>query len=446
MDGKMTFLPNILPLTAVMSLRFFGLFIILPTISLHANSLHASSFALGLVIGLTYFTQFIFQTPFGALSDRFNRNFVIIFGLLIFIAGSLICALSDDIFWLIFGRGMQGVGAIGGVVSAKITDLSPEEKRTKAMALMGGGIFCAFLGSMMLGPVLSGLFGERFLFFLAAFCSFIAVVIMFFVPNSPHLTFQNNKNFSSFKAATLNKNLFIMNLSSFLEKALMTLVFVAVPLIWTQKFSLDPKDLWKIYLPSGVLGMIAMAPASIFAEKYHRPKLVMTVGICCFLVAFALFSTGGFGALIAGILVFFTGFATLEPIMQSLVSKFSKASFRGLALGNFTSAAYLGSFVGAFLGSAALKILGLSAIAFIVAMMCVLWLVLIKILENLGQIKTLYFHQQPGEILKIHENMEKNPAIFDHYVNENEKILVVKFDNARLSKKDVMNAIVVARS
>ena len=88
-------LRSVLPLGFIAASRFFGLFIILPVLSLYALELDgANEFLAGLTIGAYAITQMIFQLPFGSLSDRFGRKFMIFVGLIIFIIGSLICAIS----------------------------------------------------------------------------------------------------------------------------------------------------------------------------------------------------------------------------------------------------------------------------------------------------------------------------------------------------------------
>lgn len=128
-----------MPLSLIVALRFFGLFIVLPVLSIYALDMPgATPFLAGLVVGGYALTQAAFQVPFGMMSDKFGRKQVLLFGLLIFIAGSVVAALSDNIYMLLIGRFLQGAGAIGSVVSAMIADLVKEEERAHAMAIMGG--------------------------------------------------------------------------------------------------------------------------------------------------------------------------------------------------------------------------------------------------------------------------------------------------------------------
>ena len=172
-------LHTILPLSLVVCLRFLGLFIVLPVISLYVTEFgEPSALLLGLAVGGAYFTQILFQTPIGILSDKIDRKKVVMVGLFVFMIGSVICALANDIYTLIIGRFIQGAGAIGGVVSVQITDLVREEKRTNAMAIMGGGIFASFTLAMLLGPIIGAYFGVSWLFWLTAFFSLLAIGLL----------------------------------------------------------------------------------------------------------------------------------------------------------------------------------------------------------------------------------------------------------------------------
>lgn len=432
----------ILPLSFVVFLRFLGLFIVLPVISLYVAEFgETSAILLGLAVSGAYLTQIIFQTPFGILSDKIDRKKVVMAGLLIFLIGSVICALADNIYTLILGRFIQGAGAIGGVVSAQITDLVREEQRTGAMAIMGGGIFASFTLAMLIGPIIGGYVGVAWLFWLTALLTVISMILLLVVPATPKISY-------SFKQkpqkSARNLNLTIMNCSSFLEKMFMTLIFVVIPLCFVNELGAHKEDLWKIYTPAALCGIFALAPASILAEKYGRAKLVLGYGVGLFLLAYMLLAIGGaenyLWLFVAGITLFFIGFATLEPIMQSLTSKYAKAHERGKALGVFTTYAYAGSFAGGVLGGVLYHHFGIMWIGIIVSIICALWLGSLLFLANPTKQKNLYLPISEYDSDKI-ATLESTNGIIEIYTNDTEGVIVLKYNSDML---DTHNAQAIA--
>lgn len=434
-------LKAILPLSLVVCLRFFGLFIVLPVIALYVGEFgDTSPLLLGLAVGGAYLTQILFQTPFGILSDKIDRKKVVMAGLFIFLVGSVICALAHSIEMLIIGRLVQGAGAIGGVVSAQITDLTREEKRTQAMAIMGGGIFASFILAMLLGPLIGGHFGCEWLFAITALLSFVSMLLLgFCVPETPKIHYSYEEAPS--KRILTNKNLAIMNLSSFLEKAFMTLIFVVIPLVFVEELApiveMGKEDLWKVYTPAAILAILALAPASILAEKYSKAKLVMGYGIALFMVAYIAIAYGAHSNMlwlfIGGIVLFFLGFATLEPIMQSLTSKYAKAHNRGVALGVFTTFNYIGSFAGGMLGGILYHTLGIIELGVSIAVVCAAWLLTLLALDNPAKQKNIYLSlsKYPTQSLA---RLSQQAGIIECYANKSEGTIIVKYDTQVLDE------------
>ena len=127
-------------LASIYGLRMLGMFIILPVFALYATQLPGGHdhTLIGLALGAYGLTQALLQLPFGMLSDRFGRKRVIYAGLLLFAIGSFWAANATDLYMIIIGRSIQGAGAISAAVTALLADLTREEHRTKAMAMIGG--------------------------------------------------------------------------------------------------------------------------------------------------------------------------------------------------------------------------------------------------------------------------------------------------------------------
>lgn len=419
----MSLLKQTLPLTLVSSFRFFGFFIVIPVISTYAISLGATPLMVGLAVGGYALTQIIFQTPFGLLGDRMDKRTIIALGLVIFMLGSALCAYTDDIYLLIIGRMLQGCGAISSVLSALIADLTPIEHRTKAMAMMGGGISIAFLLAMIVGPIINGYFGIKPLFWITVFLALVALGILFFkVPKCPHIKYSYHPDLKQTHYLK-NPNLWLMHLSAFLQKALCNFIFVIAPLVLLKDFNFGANELWKFYTPAGIMGILAMAPASIIAEKYGRYKSVMSLGIIAFILCFFLLAISDHYRIlwlfIAGLMIFFIGFDMHEPIMQSLASKYPSSSQRSSALGLFTTFGFLGSFLGAVLGGVLYSKIGLFYLSIGTGIVCLLWIIiLILLLKNPKKQKTLFLQPNPSL------NLSTIEGISDYYHVQNTLIVI----------------------
>jgi MFS family permease len=436
-------LKTIMPLNLIVSLRFLGLFIVLPVLSVYALNLKgANELLIGIAIGGYAATQMLLQVPFGMLSDKIGRKITLTIGLIIFIIGSLVCAYSDDIYMLIFGRLLQGAGAIGAVATAMISDMIREEVRAKAMAIMGGSIAITFALSMVLGPVISGFWGIDKLFLITAICAAIAIIVLLTkVENPPKIThdYQNNKK--DIIKILKDKNLIKMNITNMLQKGMMTLAFLTIPIMMVREFDYAKTELWQVYLPAMVFGIFAMGFSAVMGEKKKKPKLVLIIGIILFGVSYSLmgFASSPF-VFILGIIAFFIGFNVHEPLLQSLASKYAKIHQKGAALGVFNSFGYLGTFTGALWGGHILKWYGIEYIAVVVIITCILWVGLIMSLENPIFSKNIYldFGKFDEAKLKI---LTQTDGIIEWYKNENEKLLIIKYNSKEVSDMAIKNIV-----
>ena len=432
---------SVLPLSAIIALRFLGLFLVLPVISVYAINLEGSTTTLvGIVVGGYALTQMIFQIPFGVMSDKLGRKGTIITGLLLFAIGSLVCAISTDIYTLLLGRFLQGAGAIAAVITAMISDLVKEEQRPKAMATMGMFIGISFAVSMLAGPTLGAAFGIEVLFYITMILALASIfVIVKLVPNPPQITHTYNGK-AKLSSVLGNKNLIKMNITNFLQKGLMTFAFMIIPMVLMKNYEWVLADLWKVYLPAMIFGFIAMAPAAIIAEKKGKFKEILVIGIALFAISYLII---GFSSstlvFIIGVVVFFIGFNMHEPIMQSLATKFAKVHQRGLVLGIFNSFGYLGTFLGGVIGGIFYEDVSLSTLVIVIAVICLLWAILIVTMPNPEKKKFIYL---PIDEYNLDNSSKLEKADIDEwYINNTEKIIAIKYDNDKISEDEIKNLL-----
>ncbi|WP_086253781.1 MFS transporter [Campylobacter sp. P091] len=428
---------SVLPLGFIAASRFFGLFIILPVLSLYALELDgANEFLAGLTIGAYAITQMIFQLPFGSLSDRFGRKFMIFVGLIIFIIGSLICAISTDIYTMLFGRLLQGCGAVGAVATAMISDLVSEDKRSKAMAMMGGMIGIAFAISMILSPLLSREFGLSSLFYLSIIVTIFCIFLLFSaVPKEPKIHHHDPK--IPLTKLLKQKDLAIMNLTNLMQKMLMSCAFVAIPIVLVKSFEYSGDNLWIVYLISMIFGFLAMGMAGFLGDGKGHSKKLLLIGVVLFIISFIGFGVANSAAsFIIFVVIFFIGFNIHEPIMQSCASKFAKSNQRGSALGIFNSFGYLGSFLGGAVGGYLLHSYNITALAVILAVVLAIWLL---ILFQLSDPRIFQIIRLKNADISILDSVN---GIVDRYKQNGYS--VVKFNSHIISRDEVISILGVS--
>lgn len=435
---------DVFALTLVSSFRFFGLFVALPAIGLYTDAFGTSAFLAGIVAGGYAITQIIFQTPFGIWSDKSDKKLVIAIGLVIFIAGSFVCAFSNDIIWLIIGRFLQGAGAIGGVISAQIADLVREEKRSNAMAMLGAGIFMSFIFAMILGPLIAGNIGLQAIFLLTALLNTIALIVLLVcVPSTPKIvyTYQNTDFINILK----NPSLQVLNLSTLLQKFLMIFTFVIVGLVLNDSFGIPESSLWEIYTPGAILGFLSLAPASILAQKKGYFKQVLLVGVIAFVLSYIFIAyasyIGSLWLFVFGVMIFFVGFCIHEPIMQTLASRYPKAHQKGSALGFLTTLGFVGSALGALCGGMLYQSFSLVSLSVCVVAVCVLWAILmVARLHNPNNEKNLYLPIDSYTQESL-QSLSAVSGIIEWYINTTQGVVIVKYNDTLLQESEILSRL-----
>jgi len=267
-----------LGLAGIYGLRMLGLFIILPVFALYAEHLPGgdSHLLMGIALGAYGLTQAILQIPAGWLSDRYGRKPVIYLSLILFALGSFVAAFADNIYWVILGRVVQGAGALNAAVMALTADLTREEHRTKAMALIGISIGITFSISMVLSPLLNDMIGVPGIFALTGVLALLAMGVVKFVIPDPAITrFHSDTEASSNKFAEVlhNKELLRLDFGIFSLHAILMSVFMQVPFV-LQRDGLPVAQHWKIYLPVMLIAFVLMVLPLIIAEKKAKMKQV----------------------------------------------------------------------------------------------------------------------------------------------------------------------------
>jgi len=343
------------------------------------------------------------------------------------------------------GRFLQGAGAIGSVVVAMISDLVEEKTRGHAMAIMGGFIAMSFAVAMIAGPVLGGMYGVGNLFYITAALSLLAMILLFTkVPTPPKIVHIYNKK-AKISEILKDKNLLNMVIVDSMQKGLMTMAFVLIPVFLTHAnyhFDWAKTDLWKVYVPAMVLGIAAMGPAAVFGEKYNKPKTIFLIAIVLFVLSFTIMGlTNSSLVFVIGVIFFFIAFNMMEPLVQSMISKFAKVHQKGTALGIANTSAYLSTFVGAMIAGIMMGMADRSTIGISVAVVAFIWLLWMFFkFENPTKHEFLFIPLSEVDMEKL-KNLE-HEHIAEWYINDTEKMAIIKYVSEKLTEDEIKAKII----
>jgi MFS family permease len=365
-------------LAAIFALRMFGLFLILPVFSAHAQHIPGGDnlTLVGLAIGAYGLTQACLQIAYGAASDRFGRKPVIFFGLLLFATGSVVAACADGIYGIIAGRVLQGAGAISAAVTALAADLTRDQHRTKVMAMIGSSIGLVFALSLVGAPLLYAWIGMSGLFWLTAALALCAMAVLgWVVPGAPQVP---RANAGRFVDVLRDGQLMRLNVGVFVLHLIQTTMWVMVPAALISTAGLPVAEHWKVYLPAVLVSFVFMVPAIILAERYNRMKLVFNGAVALLVVVQVGFYAFGQGVYALGLwlTLFFIAFNVLEATQPSWISRIAPADAKGTALGVYNTLQSTGLFLGGALGGWLAQHHGPAAVFLSCGGLALLWLAL----------------------------------------------------------------------
>jgi len=369
-------LKSTLSLSGIFALRMLSVFMLVPIFSIYANKLnHATPALAGIAMGIYGLTQAIFQIPLGIWSDKIGRKPVITAGLLLFGLGSLLGATAHNIWLLIVARALQGAGAVGSTIIALLADVTSEKNRTKAMAVIGIAMGISSAAAIILGPAIASLWGFSGVFLSGAFLTLGSLLVL-------HSSFnnitENSLHFDKFQlrylvsSALKQPALLKLDFSIFALHAIFTAMFYTMP------FLLKPilNNAATLYLPILLIAFILLFPCIFLAEKYKKMALAVRCSIVLILISQFMLAMFHPTLTLVSILVtlFFIGFNFLEAALPSLVSKTASTEAKGTAMGFYSSAQFLGIFIGGTLAGTFYPIVGIEGIFYITSFLAILWL------------------------------------------------------------------------
>jgi MFS family permease len=432
-------------LASIYGLRMLGMFLILPVFAIYAEQLPggANHVLIGLALGMYGLTQAILQLPFGMASDRFGRKRVIYFGLLLFALGSFIAASANDIYMVIIGRTIQGSGAISAAVTALLADLTREQHRTKAMAMIGMTIGLTFAASLILGPALYQLIGIPGIFAMTGVLALLAIgVVKGVVPDPRHSHFHSDAEAAPAKLGDVLRNgeLARLNFGIFALHAVQMAMFVVLPFALKQTGGIDTNHHWQVYLPVMMISMLFMVPLIIYGEKKARLKQVFIFSVALMLVAQVAFIAAiqNFWGIVIVLSLYFVAFNVLEASLPSIISKIAPTGAKGTAMGVYNTFQSLGLFAGGVMGGLLSNYFGAPAVFMFGALLIGIWLLLTFRMKPLKAVKNLMFpvHKMTtAEARQLEKNLLAVAGVAEAKVLIEERAAYLKVDSHKFNEQ-----------
>ena len=437
-------------LAGIFSLRMLGLFMILPVFSVYGTQYQGfSPMTVGLAIGIYGLTQALFQIPFGLLSDRFGRKKVIVIGLLIFAFGSLVSALSLTMTGVIIGRALQGLGAISAVTLALTADLTREEQRTKAMAIIGVSIGMAFALAMILGPAITSVAGMPGLFWATGALALGGIaVLLWYVPNPTGLQFHRDTEpvLSQFSRILKDRQLLRLDFGILILHMIMTATFVALPQVLRDLGNIEATEHTRVYLLALPVSVLLMSPFVMYADRRNRVKHVFIAAIGLLALSQIAMATydQALWMVVLSLTLYFTAFNILEASLPSLITRLAPPELKGTALGAYATAQNFGAFLGGVSGGWLMQEFGAFGVFASCAGAATLWLLLAVSMRNPRVVSTQLLKVAPegglddSDALALCATLLDIPGVVEAAVVAEDGIAYLKVDHKILDRESLM--------
>ena len=436
---KPSWLNSVFPIAAIFSFRMLGLFMLIPVFTVYATHLDgATSTLIGIALGCYGLSQGLLQIPFGMLSDRYGRKPILTIGLLLFAGGSLMGAFTHSIYGMIIARTLQGTGAIGSVLIALLADLTPDEQRTKAMAVIGVTIGLSFSLAMVISPAITHRYGLSSIFYLTAALAVLGLIFLHLViPTPAKEPFHSDSEVNPvlFKDVLHNVHLQRLNASIFAQHLILTSTFFAIPMLLQRQLQAGMlTQQWHFYLPLILCSFIVMMPCIIVAEKKRQVKfmLVATIAMTLLSQLVLIYGTTNWYLFCAAMFAYFVAFNILEATVPSLISRQAGGKSKGTAMGIYSSSQFLGIFAGGAAAGLLYQFAGISGIFISNAIISLLWLWIALYIKPNDYIATLIIaiNARKLAIDPIVAKLGQLPGVADVVISLEEQVLYLRINRA----------------
>lgn len=345
----------VLLLSLALGVRQLATAIISAYVSNYAQTLQMGTVELAAVsLGIFGLLQAIFQIPFGMLSDKFNKKFIILFGLFLLALGLILTVVSDNVYVFIIARGLQGAGAIAASAFAWLAMGVEEKKVSNAINIAGIAIGLAVAIGMSGGTLLGTILSYKELTYLDTACVVVAFVLILLFLKEPKIEHKKEVKKAKMDAEfwrylgklTKIPVFTLLNIQSFIANYVIMAIFFVIP-EYLGKMHGGSSLMWEVFVPSTIIAAVLMRFSMNFISRGKTGEIfVISLGLMFFGMVLYIWNTHII-YLIIGTTLFMIGYNIIVTLIPTITNKVvDKDEYRGTVNGIINTFLYIGSFVG----------------------------------------------------------------------------------------------------
>ncbi len=370
---------------------YLGSYMRIPVVPLFARSLGATTAQVGIINGTFLLMAGLLSLPLGMLSDRIGRKLLILTGLLIASCTSfLLCISSAPVgmmaIYLVFGIGLA---AFAPTMMSYVADFSPITHLGRSY----GYYTMALYAGMSLGPAVGGLMAEKTgykaVFVVSGVIILITLgIVFFFLPRARHIVARRPERPP---VGTIARGLFrnrrllacwMVTIGSCLAMG----TFITFVPLFAKDQGISLGQIGLIFMVQAVFSALSRIPFGRLIDRVTRKDPLVAIGL--------LGLTGSIGgvALASSIHVFFLcamgagvsmglAFTSVGALIPEVVS----ADARGLAMGGYNSAIYLGMMMGSLVMGLLISRIGFSGAFYLAALTNAVTMIAFQLLFSLAR-------------------------------------------------------------
>jgi len=297
----------------------------------------------GIVLGIFSLAGLFGQMIGGALTDKFGRRKLIIFGLIFSALSTLTLGLVNDFSVLIplaFVIGLLSDIA-GPAHGAMIADILPEHQRQEGFGIM------RVIGNLawIIGPTIGGLVAAKS--FLALFITdaiiscFVAVLFFLFIAETKPETQEDQKQESVFKTfvgygkVLTNAAFMAFLVATMLMMLVYQQMYNTLSVYLRDNHGIDPRGYGFLLTASAIIVILFQFSVTRHIKK-KAPFNIMAVGTIFYMIGFSMFGlVSAYWLFVLAIVIVTVGEMLVVPTSQTLVSNFAPEEMRGRYMGVF---------------------------------------------------------------------------------------------------------------